>query len=144
MIKNELNVNGKKKRSKSSDRLTLSKPVIQKSFLWEKQVNEEFKGMVVLKRNDIINLLLEELPEKLSASQLHKIKSEKLTDVQKAKWIYQQLKEAKNKGLDIDLESLVKAAQSTVKVSKKSHKSLKNKTETPNASCQKEAGVSEE
>ena len=143
MIKNELNVNGKKKRSKSSDRLTLSKPVIQKSFLWEKQVNEEFKGMIVLKRNDIINLLLEELPQKLSSSQLHKIKSEKLTDVQKAKWIYQQLKDANNKGLDVDLESLVKAAQSTVKVSKKRQKSLKNKTDMPNTGRHNKSSASD-
>lgn len=143
MINNESSVSGKKRRSKSSDRLTLSKTVIQKSFLWEKQVNDEFKGMVVLKRNDIINLLLEELPEKLSASQLHKIKSEKLTDVQKAKWIYQQLKDANNKGLDVDLESLVKAAQSTVKVSKKRQKSLKNKTDMPNNGRHNESSASD-
>lgn len=143
MINNESSVSGKKRRSKSSDRLTLSKTVIQKSFLWEKQVNEEFKGMIVLKRNDIINLLLEELPQKLSSSQLHKIKSEKLTDVQKAKWIYQQLKDANNKGLDVDLESLVKAAQSTVKVSKKRQKSLKNKTDMPNTGRHNKSSASD-
>ncbi len=114
----------KRKRMQSSDRITLSGIVLEKSDAWVNQVNEHFNGMIVLKRNDIICALLEDLDDKLSNQLLEKIKSEKLTDIQRAKWIYQQLKEANGKGEDVNFDNLVKTAQGG---SKRKGKPLKSK-----------------
>ena len=112
--------NTKKKRSQMSERITLSKSLQAKAQSWLKQANDHCNGMLVLKRNDLICALLDELPAKLSLSSVEKIKSEKLTDMQKAKWIFEKFKEAELKGHSLDFNELVNTANSTSKKKKRS------------------------
>lgn len=79
----------KKRRVQDSSRLSLSRKAQQMTENWMSQIKQEFHGMVNIKRNDLLNFLLEELDEILAPSILDKIK-EKLTGKQKAKWIYQK------------------------------------------------------
>ena len=104
-------------------RITLSKAACEKVNLWMNQINEQFKGMINLKRNDLVSILLEEFHGKLPFQVFDKIKSEKLTDVQKAKWIYLQLKNAESNNESISFDSLLKSTNKNIRLKeKKNHK----------------------
>lgn len=119
----------KRKRSSNSDRLRLSSQLQSKSDQWVDQVNRHFNGMLVLKKNEVIHFLLEDLPETLPVSLLDKMQKEKLTDIQKAKWIYEQLKDAEVKGKDLPLDTLLQMAKG--KAPKKENKSRKVSSNSP-------------
>lgn len=112
----------KKKRNQESNRLTLSPKAQEKARNWLSQINDQFNGMLSLKRNDLLNFLLEEMEEVLSQSLMDKIKDQKLTDKEKAKWIYQKFLEAEKQGQELDFNELVKTAQGNSKKKRKSHK----------------------
>ncbi|MCB0414821.1 MAG: hypothetical protein KDD50_10835, partial [Bdellovibrionales bacterium] len=76
----------KKKRSQNSSRLTLSSKAQRKTSNWINQIEQKLNGMISIKRNDLLNFLLEEMDDNLASSVLDKIKKEKLTGKQKAKW----------------------------------------------------------
>ena len=124
----------KKRRLNQLDRITLSESAKKKCEAWLKQANEHFNGMVQLKGADLVCIILEEMPDTLASQTLEKIKNEKLTDIQKAKWIYQKLKEAKVSGEEVDLESLIKTAQkgSQRKPRAKKVKVISDKTHSEN------------
>ena len=124
-------ISKKKSRKQDSQRLTLTKKAQEKAQLWLSQIEVEFNGMLTLKRNDLLNTILEELDEKLSSQLLNKIRNEKLTDKEKAKWIYQKILDAEKQGHETDLDELIKTAQGHSKTRKKSRK-IQNKTlQTP-------------
>ncbi|MCB0414913.1 MAG: hypothetical protein KDD50_11300 [Bdellovibrionales bacterium] len=112
----------KKKRGHDSNRLTLSKKSQEKAKDWLSQLSDEFNGMVNLKRNDLLNFLIEEMEDKLSQALMDKIKNEKLTDKEKAKWIYQKFLDAEKQGLELDFNELVKTAQGNIKRERKPRK----------------------
>ena len=120
-----------KKRKQDSNRFTLSDKAQGKAKGWLSQVEQEFSGMLSLKRNDLLNTILEELDDKLSTQLLEKIRNEKLTGKEKAKWIYQQFLKAEKEGHEADLEELIKTAQGSSKTRKKARKSQNNKPQTP-------------
>lgn len=103
----------------ATNRLRLSPDVIEKANLWLSQLENEFNGMLNLKRNDVINFLLEEFDEKLSQPLMDKIKDKKLTDKQRAKWIYQKFLEAEKQGIDLDFNDVIKVAQAPSKKKRK-------------------------
>jgi len=129
----------KKRRSQTSSKLTLSSKAQSLGDSWLKQVNEYFNGMVSLKRNDLINVILEGLNEKLSSELLERIKTEKLTDKEKAKWIYKQMLDAESKGAEVDFNELVKTAQGP---SKRKSTTRKSKTEASHSTHKKSAEFS--
>ena len=112
----------KKKRNQESNRLTLSPKAQEKARHWLSQINDQFNGMLCLKRNDLLNFLLEEMEEVLSQSLMDKIKDQKLTDKEKAKWIYLKFLEAEKQGQELDFNELVKTAQGNSKKRKKPRK----------------------
>ncbi|USN48493.1 MAG: hypothetical protein H6626_05220 [Pseudobdellovibrionaceae bacterium] len=124
----------KKRRVQDSSRLSLSRKAQQMTENWMSQIKQEFHGMVNIKRNDLLNFLLEELDEILAPSILDKIKKEKLTGKQKAKWIYQKFLEAEKNGSEINFDELVKTAQSG---SRKVKKQRKTKSSRPQNSLNK-------
>ncbi|MCB0369712.1 MAG: hypothetical protein KDD45_09795 [Bdellovibrionales bacterium] len=117
----------KKKRSQNSSRLTLSSKAQRKTSNWINQIEQKLNGMISIKRNDLLNFLLEEMDDNLASSVLDKIKKEKLTGKQKAKWIYQKFLEAEKSGSNIDFDDLVKVAQEDLKKQSK-RKLNKNKS----------------
>ena len=64
-----------KKRKQDSNRFTLSDKAQGKAKGWLSQVEQEFSGMLSLKRNDLLNTILEELDDKLSTQLLEKIRN---------------------------------------------------------------------
>lgn len=119
----------KKPRTHHQDRITLSTTANKKSDLWLKQIQDTFSGMVNLKRAEIVCAIIEDLPDVLPAHLLEKIKEDNLTDLQKAKWIYQRLKEAKGSDDSIDFDGLVKAAQFGARKRSGNKRTGKNKKE---------------
>ena len=117
----------KKKRSQDSKRLTLSELAQSNSTKWVNQITDEFKGMLDLKRNEVINFILEEMGASLSKDLLEKIRSKKLTDSHIAKWIYKKTLEAEKEGHEPNFDELVRAAQGSIKKAKRPRKT-KNKT----------------
>ncbi len=107
---------------KDSNRLRLSNEVMEKANKWLSQLETEFNGMLNLKKNDLINFLLEEYDNNLSQNLMEKIKEKKLTDKQKAKWIYQKFLDAEKQGLKLNLNDLIKTAQSPSKRKRKARK----------------------
>ena len=121
----------KKERRHESHRLTLTNKAQEKAKIWLSQVEQEFNGMLTLKRNDLLNTILEEIDDKLSVQLLEKIRNEKLTGKEKAKWIYQQFLKAEKEGHKADLDELIMTAQGSSKVRKKARKSPNKKSQTP-------------
>ena len=121
----------KKKRNQESNRLTLSDKAQEKAKVWLSQINKEFNGMLNLKRNDLLNFLLEEMEENLSKHLMDKIKDQKLTDKEKAKWIYQKFLEAEKQGLELNFSELVKTAQGPTKRTKKPRREAKKASHIP-------------
>ena len=120
----------KKKRNQESNRLTLSPEVQEKAKIWLSQINDQFNGMLSLKRNDLLNFLLEEMDEHLSQTLMDKIKDQKLTDKEKAKWIYQRFLDAERQGLELDFNELVKTAQGNSKKARKTRKARNTSLQT--------------
>ena len=112
----------KKKRTQDSNRLTLSPKAQEKARNWLSQINNQFNGMLSLKRNDLLNFLLEEMDAHLSQILMDRIKDQKLTDKEKAKWIYQRFLDAEKQGLKLDFNELVKTAQGNSKKTRKPRK----------------------
>lgn len=129
----------KKRRNQTSNKLTLSSQAQKLGDNWLKQVNEYFNGMISLKRNDLINVIIEGLNEKLSTELLERIKKEKLTDKEKAKWIYKQMLDAESKGVEVDFNELVKKAQAP---SKRKNMVRKSKIEASQGTPKKSADFS--
>ena len=121
----------KKIRKQASNRLSLSEKAQAKANAWLIQIEKEFSGMLSLKRNDLLNTILEELDDTLSASLLDKIRGEKLTGKEKAKWIYQKFLEAEKKGLEADLDDLIETARGSTKKKRKPRKKPNTKSQTP-------------
>ena len=121
----------RRKRNQESNRLTLTDKAHERAKGWLSQIEEEFSGMLLLKRNDLINTVLEELDEMLSTTLLEKIKNEKLTDKEKAKWIYHKFLEAEKEGHNADLGELIKTAQGSSKTRRKARKTPVKKVKTP-------------
>ena len=71
---------------------------------------------------DLPYRLIEEMEDKLSQTLMDKIKNEKLTDKEKAKWIYQKFLDAEKQGLELDFNELVKTAQGNIKRERKPRK----------------------
>lgn len=120
----------KVKRNHASNRLILTKKAQEKASLWLSQIDDKFNGMLSLKRNDLINTILEELDESLSVGLLEKIRSEKLTDIEKAKWIYEKILTAQKEGLETSLDELIKTAQDGPKRRRKALKTSVKKSQT--------------
>jgi hypothetical protein len=130
----------KKKRNQESNRLTLTLKVQEKAKDWLSQINNQFNGMLSLKRNDLLNFLLEEMDAHLSQTLMDRIKDQKLTDKEKAKWIYQKFLDAEKKGLELDFNDLVKTAQGNSKKTKKPRKAKNTSSQTLlNIDSQKQA-----
>ena len=121
----------KAKRNQDSNRLTLTRKAQEKASLWLSQIDDKFNGMLSLKRNDLINTIIEELDERLSVGFLEKIKSEKLTDIEKAKWIYEKILTAQKEGLETSLDELIKTAQDGPKRRRKALKTSVKKSQAP-------------
>lgn len=120
----------KKKRTQDSNRLTLSPKAQEKARNWLSQINNQFNGMLSLKRNDLLNFLLEEMDSQLSQILMDRIKDQKLTDKQKAKWIYQRFLDAEKQGLELDFNEIVKAAQGNSKKTRKPCKAKNTSLQT--------------
>ena len=121
----------RKKRRQDSNRLTLTDKAQEKATVWLSQIEKEFNGMLSIKRNDLLNTILEELDDSLSSLLLSKIREEKLTGKEKAKWIYQQFLKAEKEGVDANLDELIKTAQGGPKRRKKARKTKARKSQTP-------------
>ena len=128
MIEAQINQT-KKPRTQRQDRITLSTSANKKSDLWLKQIKETFSGMISLKRTEIVCAIIEDLPDILPTHLLEKIKENNLTDLQKAKWIYQRLKEAKGSDDLVNFDGLVKAAQFGTRKRSGNKRTGKNKKE---------------
>lgn len=130
----------KKKRNQESNRLTLSPKAQEKARHWLSQINDQFNGMLSLKRNDLLNFLLEEMEGVLSQSLMDKIKDQKLTDKEKAKWIYQKFLEAEKQGQELDFNELVKTAQGNSKKTRKPRRARNTSSQTQeNTDSQKQS-----
>lgn len=130
----------KKKRTQDSNRLTLSPKAQKKAKNWLSQINNQFNGMLSLKRNDLLNFLLEEMDAQLSQILMDRIKDQKLTDKEKAKWIYQRFLDAEKQGLELDFNEIVKAAQGNSKKTRKPRKAKNTSLQTQeNIDSQKQA-----
>ncbi len=104
-----------KKRSQDSNRLTLSDQARENSKKWVEQINTEFKGMLKLQRNEVLNFVLEQIGPSLSIELLKKLRSDKLTGSHLTKWIHQKTIEAEKNGVKVDVEKLFKEAQGAIK-----------------------------
>ena len=120
----------KKSRTQHQDRITLTASANKKSDLWLKQVQDTFSGMINLKRADIVCTIIDDMPDILPATLLEKVKRENLTDLQKAKWVYQKLKDAKGSTEPVDFDALVKKAQGLPEKRGKTRNRISKKNET--------------
>lgn len=122
----------KKTRKQDSKRLTLTEKSQGKATIWLSQIEEEFNGMLTLKRNDLLNAILENLDDKLPSQLLSKIRNEELTTKKVAEWIYKKTLEAEKTGQQINLDELLKTAQGGSSKGRKKARKTQNKTsQTP-------------
>ena len=125
-------VKAKRTRKQDSKRLTLTDKSQGKAKIWLSQIEEEFNGMLTLKRNDLLNAVLENLDDKLPSQLLSKIRDEQLTTKKVAEWIYKKTLEAEKEGLQIELNELLKTAQGgSSKNRKKARKTQNRKPQMP-------------
>jgi len=119
-------VEGKKKRrnrSNFSNRATLSPEALEKVLGWRDQISKKFDGVIkISSTSDLLNLILSLHEKELSSSELEKIKENKLSDVQLAKWIYDRLLAANGKGETADLNKTIKEAKQLGKVTQGKNK----------------------
>ena len=122
-------VKTKAKRKQNSKRLTLTESVQKKVRLWTLQVENEFNGMLEIKRNDLLNFIIENTSDQLPASLINRIRAEKFTGKEKAKWIYSKFLEAEKEGQEISFNQLLEMVQGKKTKTKKlhgTHTTLKN------------------
>jgi len=121
-----------KKKPSTSTKVLLSRENFGKATAWQTQVNQIFHGMIKTNRAELINLVLETLPNELTPKLIKQIQDQKLDDVTKAKWVYLKLQDAQKNGENLRLEDLIKEVNMTNK-----KPSRRTKTKNPTSENQK-------
>lgn len=107
---------------KSPDRATLQVETLVAINPLEEQLKEEFKDMVRIKRDDVVNFILSLRSEPFSEKELDKIRKEKLTDQQRAKWLLKQVQIAESAGKDVNLDALMEQIKGSERPSRRTKK----------------------
>ena len=115
----DLTVPKRKKRRTFTDRATLNEESLNKLMKWKDQISDHFEGMVKVSYTDLVNMILLHQPEKLSSSILNDFQKKKLSDVERAKWVYKRLLEAETRGEKLSFGELVDKAGGRVKAPRK-------------------------
>ncbi len=89
--------NPNKKRVRHLDRITVNQESLERLNSWLNQIENQSKGIQV-KREELINWLIQIQAEQLTASQLKEIEEKYFDPVKYAKWAYLQVKAAQARG----------------------------------------------
>ena len=105
-----------KKASKPIERVTVAESLKDKLAILVTQATDSLQGIASVNKSDIVNLLIEDHPDKLSDVQIGKLKSTHIDQVKYALWIAQRLKAARDAGEPMTIQELLAQSQSVVNV----------------------------
>lgn len=89
--------NDKRARNQCPDRLRISAEALTRLNCFIEQVSERLRGVKVT-RSELVNFLIMDRPEALSASELKGLESKYFDEVKFAQWAVEELKAAKVRG----------------------------------------------
>lgn len=101
MVNNEI----KKDRKKHFDRITLDAKTLELVDAWISQV-KAFKSGVDLSRKDLLNWLVQSLPERLSGSQEKEIAMKHYNELRFLQYASRRIREAQARGEQLTLKDL--------------------------------------
>ena len=92
------NENEPKLKTKSNDRVTLGKNESEKVERWLKQIMDSSKGFLALNKSDVVNFLIREHRDDLTAQQHKRLKLDNYDPIKHLNWLSPLIKEALVKG----------------------------------------------
>ena len=95
---NVLIEHSKKEKLKAPDRITLGKSESEKVERWLKQIIDSSKGFLALNKSDVVNFLIREHRDDLTAQQHKRLKSNNYDPLRHLNWLAPLIKEALIKG----------------------------------------------
>lgn len=110
----ESQINSKTKRRSYFDRASLSYETLELLRELKQQLDDVFHGMVSMTYTEIINLRMKHALSKFTQAELNEIQQTKLSDVDKAKWLYEELKKAQTRGEHVELQTLLAKANGAI------------------------------
>lgn len=111
----------RKKRQINPDRIVLDVETVARVRHIAQQIEDEFNGVIRLSNKEIVNFLIQERTDVLSAVELKIVKEKHFDEVRAAQWALKKLKSAKEAGQALTLHEVLGTLQLTA--SKKSERS---------------------
>lgn len=114
-----------KKITKPIERATISDSLKDKLAHLAAQATESLQGITSVTKSDIVNLLIEEHPAKLSVTQLNKLKATHIDEVKYAFWIAERLKVAREAGEKVTIQDLLSQNHPCISATKRTRRKRK-------------------
>lgn len=116
----------KKTSTQKIERATLSKASVERLKKWREEIDIQYQGLIQVSLSDLVNVILESHEKALNEQELVLIKNGRMTELQKAKWIYETVRKAEKDGTSIEISELISKAIGTPKIKK-----IRRKKEAP-------------
>ncbi len=102
------------KAQKPIERVTIIDTLKEKLLALTTQANGALKDIATVTKSDVINLILAEHSELLSANEIQKLKETHIDQVKLAAWLEREVKSAKRAGRTVSLKELLDSCESVV------------------------------
>lgn len=115
----------KKEHKKKDDRIKLDKVNEIKVAKLKEQIENKFQGLFHVSTSYVGNFLIGQCSGEWSDKQLEQIREERLSDLQKARWLYERMKLAQSQGENLSFEELLVTLSPLGKIKKMKKEGLK-------------------
>lgn len=122
-----------KRVNKPIERVTVCDTLKEKLCKLVEQANAAMQGMADISKSDIVNLLLDEHGDVLTAAQIKKLKATHIDQVKYAYWIAEKLKLARDSGQVLSIQDLISKSQSAFDKPRKQRKTKTRNKHDPSA-----------